>query len=123
LDRRLEAVQGAGQRSSAAAEQVAARERFARARPSALDVLYDLHLLLPAGLRLDQFTYEPDGTVIVRGRGSNLTQVMNAVQALDKAKSLARVRLESSRLAGAGRATFQIRAALAANAREAESTR
>jgi hypothetical protein len=122
LDRRLAAAQGQDRLSSAMAEELAARERFSRARPTPLDVLHELHRLLPPGLRIEQFLYESDGGLLLRGKAPGLGQVMTSVQALERAKSVTRVRLESSRASGGG-ATFQIRASVVSRTPQEGATR
>jgi Tfp pilus assembly PilM family ATPase len=55
-----------------------------RKKPAALDILYELHQVIPPEISLVNFSYEEDRQVILRGQTPQLNAVFTLVQALEK---------------------------------------
>lgn len=53
-------------------------------KPSALDLLYELHQSTPGQITLVNFSYEEDGQIILRGQTPELNQVFSFVAKLEK---------------------------------------
>ena len=54
---------------------------------SVLDVLVELNRIVPAGVTLDNFSYEDAGSIILRGHAQGLNQAFTFVSEIEKAKS------------------------------------
>ncbi|MDD2702657.1 MAG: pilus assembly protein PilM [Candidatus Omnitrophica bacterium] len=74
-------------------------EKRLQARPSVLEMLYQLFQVTPAGVSITQFGYEEDKGVILRGQCAEFNSVLELVSALNKepaySKSNVKVRFAS----------------------------
>jgi hypothetical protein len=68
-------------------EEIEKRIKFSENRSkktiSALDLLSELHKLIPAGISLVNFGYEEENQVVLRGQGSQLNEVFSLVSQLE----------------------------------------
>lgn len=59
-------------------------EKSQQKKPSALDILYELHQIIPAEVVLNSFSYEDSGQIVLRGQTPQMNNVFEFVTQLEK---------------------------------------
>ncbi len=63
--------------------------RQSRGRANALDMLYEIHRVLPQQVLLSSFVYEDEGRVVLRGSAQQMQEVLGIIDALQKSPAFA----------------------------------
>jgi Tfp pilus assembly PilM family ATPase len=86
--------------------RIGAFEKRLQARPSVLEMLYQLFQAAPASISITQFSYEEDKGAVLRGQCAEFNSVLELVSALNKApaysKSTVKVRFASRKKTAQG---------------------